>query len=180
MRRTLVGVLAAVMLLGARPAWANHTDQTDPDDVAGRLDLEAVLLRHDAQPFVWTFRTFREWRPREIWDRGYLLVELETRGDQDVDYVALVRSTGRRLEGVLLRTRLDGKQVKVRGLDAWKAGPDGAAIAVPLDALRFGASRTSFRWSATSLFTGNVCRATCIDRIPDDGLVAQELPPPEA
>lgn len=178
MRRAVVALAVALVVLGAAPAWASHTDLTDPDDVDGRLDLEWVLLEHDADPFLWTLRTFREWKPRELWDRGYLLVELDTRRDEQTDYVAMIRSTGRALEGLLLRTRRDGSQARIAVLDAWKAGPDGAGIALPLDAVRFGDGRTSFRWSASSLFTGSACPRTCIDRAPDEGLVEQELPPP--
>jgi len=176
-RRSVAALAVGLVLLGAAPAWASHTDLTDPNDVDGRLDLDQVWLRHDTDPFVWIFETFREWKPREMWDRGYLLVELDTRGSEGVDYVALIRSNGRRLEGVLLRTRRDGRQVKVLDLDAWKAGPDGAGIAVPLDALRFRVGRTSFLWSASTLFTGRTCTTTCIDRAPDEGMVEQQLPP---
>lgn len=179
MRRASVTFVVAFMVLGAAPAWASHTDLTDPNDVDGRLDLMQVLLDHDTDPFVWTFRTFRGWKPREMWDRGYLLVELDTRRDERSDYVALIRSTGRALEGVLLHTRRDGRQVRIGDLDAWKAGPDRAGIALPLDAVRFGEGRTSFQWSASSLFTGSACPRTCIDRVPDEGLVEQELPLPE-
>jgi hypothetical protein len=112
-------------------------------------------------------------------DRGYLLVELDTRRDQEIDYVALIRSTGRALEGLLLRARRDGREVRMGPLDAWKAGRDGAGIALPLGSVRFGEGRTSFRWSAGSLFTGSACPRTCIDRAPDEGTVDQELPPPE-
>jgi hypothetical protein len=168
----------AFVVLGAAPAWASHTDLTDPNDVDGRLDLKQVLLRHDADPYVWTLKTFRGWKPREMWDRGFLLIELDTRRDEEVDYIALVRSTGRRLEGVLLGTRRNGRQVRIRDLDAWKAGPDGAGLALPFDAVRFGEGRTSFLWSGTSLFTGSACPRTCIDRAPDEGMVEQEIPPP--
>lgn len=178
MRRGVVALAVALVVLGAVPALASHTDLTDPDDVEGRLDLEQVLLEHDADPFLWTFRTFREWKPRELWDRGYLLVELDTRGDERTDYVAMIRSTGRALEGLLLRPRRNGTLARIAALDVWKAGPDGAGIALPLDAVRFGEGRTSFRWSASSLFTGSACPRTCIDRAPDEGLVEQELPPP--
>lgn len=180
MRRAVVALTVALVVLGAAPAWASHADLTDPNDVAGRLDIEQVLLEHDADPFLWTFRTFREWKPRELWDRGYLLVELDTRGDERTDYVAMIRSTGRALEGLLLRTRRDGTLARIAVLDTWKAGPDGAGIALPLDAVRFGEARTSFWWSASSLFTGGVCPRTCIDRAPDEGTVEQELPPPPA
>ncbi|HEU4529475.1 MAG TPA: hypothetical protein VFT80_16295 [Actinomycetota bacterium] len=178
MRRAVAPLVAALLVLGAAPAWASHTDLSDPNDVDGRLDLEQVQLRHEADPFVWTFRTFRGWKPREMWDRGYLLVELDTRRDDLIDYVALIRSTGRKLEGVLLRTRRDGRQVGIGDLDAWKTGPDAAAIGLPLGAVRFGQGRTSFLWSGTSLFTGRVCPGTCIDRAPDEGMVEQEIPPP--
>jgi hypothetical protein len=47
-----LGVLAAlaVAIAFALPASANHTRQTDPNDVAGRLDLERVRFDHDSLP----------------------------------------------------------------------------------------------------------------------------------
>jgi hypothetical protein len=68
--KTVAVVVVALVVLGAAPAWASHTDLTDPNDVDGRLDLKQVLLDHDADPFVWTFRTFRGWKPREMWTAG--------------------------------------------------------------------------------------------------------------
>jgi hypothetical protein len=46
--KTVAVVVVALVVLGAAPAWASHTDVTDPNDVDGRLDLKQVLLDHDA------------------------------------------------------------------------------------------------------------------------------------
>jgi hypothetical protein len=116
-RRLLwLGVLALVAVLAyGVPAGAHRTDQPDPNDTAGRLDLEAVGFDHVGAP-RWRFATFATWSVRSMWERGYLLVQLDTRGDAGVDFVAVVRSDGRRLVAHLFRVRRGGGQAGKRSL----------------------------------------------------------------
>jgi hypothetical protein len=173
-----LGVLVAfvVAIAFALPASANHTRQTDPNDVDGRFDLETVRFDHDSPPPRWTFVTFASWTLAQVWDRGYLLVELDTLGDEEPDYVAVIRSDGRDLDARLFRLRADGRQVEVDTLATGKDGGRSAWVAVALRKLTIGGSRTSYFWAALSSFTAADCPLTCLDRVPDEGMVEQPLP----
>jgi hypothetical protein len=112
----------------------------------------------------------------EVWDRGYLLIELDTLGDEEPDYVAVIRSDGRDLDARLFRLRADGRQVEVDTLATGKDGGRSVWVAVALRKLTFGRSRTSYFWAALSSYTGSACPHTCLDRVPDEGMVEQILP----
>jgi hypothetical protein len=53
---------------------------------------------------------------------------------------------------------------------------NGASVSVPIKSLEFGGFRTSYFWWATTTFTSDRCRRTCVDRAPDDGSVEQWRP----
>lgn len=181
MRRWVAGTLpalalvAAAVAVGGVPASANHTSLSDPADTPGRFDLREVRFDHNPSP-RWTFVTFADWRIDQVWDAGYLIVRFDTRGDEAVDQVAVVRSDGRRLIGTLYRIRADGSQAELVSLDAGKAGRRGASVRVPFHKLDIGRSRTAYFWSAFSSYTGSACPHTCFDAIPDQGMIEQLLP----
>jgi hypothetical protein len=170
-----LAVVVAAITLGGPNAAANHTSQTDPDDSPGRFDLREVRLDHNPVP-RWTFVTFAGWRIDDVWDAGYLVVRLDTKGDEGVDHVVIVRSDGRRLLATLYRIRADGSQVALEALDAGKAGPRGATVRVALHKLDIGRSRIAYHWSAVSSYTGTSCPHTCFDAVPDEGMIEQLLP----
>jgi hypothetical protein len=176
-RLVVAGVAGLVGLVLALPAMANHTSQHDPNDTDGRLDLRTVRFDHE-RPLVWTFITIAEWRPRQIFDRGYFVVELDTRDDEAIDYFIVLRSTGREMAATLHRIQGDGTQAEIATLDSGKDGGRSAWVALALRRIVIGARRTSYFWAATSLYTGEPCRRTCFDRAPDDGMVDQPLEEP--
>lgn len=179
MRRALVGlgVAAVAMLLAlALPALATHTSPTDPNDTRGRLDVRAVRFEHESGPPSWRFVMFSGWTVREVWDVGYLVVQLDTRGDPEVDYFMLVRSDGAKLVGTLYRVRENGTQATMGTVAAGKSGPRRATVSVALHKLTVGSFRTSYFWSAITSLSASSCPRTCIDRIPDEGMVEQPLP----
>jgi hypothetical protein len=172
----VLGVIAlAATLALALPASATHTNQTDPNDTAGRLDVRTVLLAHDETP-RWRIDTFAAWTIRRLWDRGFLTVELDTLGDAGVDHLVVIRSDGRELTATLVRVRADGSHRVIAILDADKDGPGGAAVSVALRRLAFGSDRTSYRWSVTTSFVGGACPQTCLDHVPDEDMIEQPLP----
>ncbi len=114
-----VTVVAVVAL--AVPAGADHTDQVDPNDTEGRLDLRGCAVRPRGRAEL-AIVTFPAWTVRAIWDRGYLMVQLDTRGDAAVDFVAVVRSDGRRLVAALFRRSRSGGQAEVASLRTDKSG----------------------------------------------------------
>ena len=173
-----IGVLIALVaaIAFALPASATHTRQTDPNDVDGRFDLETVRFDHDSRPPRWTFVTFARWTVAQAWDHGYLVVALDTLGDEDADFLAVVRSDGRGLDARLFRIHADGQQVELDTLASGKDGGRSAWVEIALRKLTFGRSRTSYFWAALSSFTAAECPHTCLDRVPDQGMVEQPLP----
>ncbi len=177
MRRAIgIAALVGLLVVPARVARADHTDQTDANDVDGVLDVEEVRFRHETGPYVWVFRTYAEWTAKRIWDKGFFVVQLDTIGTSDADHLVLLRSSGREMTGELFRIRKNGSLKLMRKLDGYRAGPQGAGVAVRRRHLTIGVYRTSFFWWTASLFTSDVCRTTCIDAVPDEGTVEQELP----
>jgi len=162
----LVAITVVVVVALALPAGADHTDQVDPNDTEGRLDLEAAQFDHLGAP-TWRLVTFSAWTFRAIWDRGYLMVQLDTKGDAAVDFVAVVRSDGRRLVATLFRLRRSGGQAEVVSLRTDKSGSNAAWVTVPLRKVSIGPNRTSYFWSALSSFAGGGCSRTCLDAVPD-------------
>ena len=178
MRRSGLGLsaLVAITLIAfALPARAHHTDQADPNDTDGRLDLQGVRFDHERAP-DWRLATFARWSVRSIWDRGAFVVQLDTKGDPEPDFVAVVRSDGRRLVASLFRLRRDGHEVEIASLKAEKDGSKAATLRVPLREVSVGPQRTSYFWSTLSSFTGSSCTRTCHDPVPDAGMIEQPLP----
>src|SRR4029453_13694025 len=116
------------------------------------------------------------WTVRSIWDLGNFIVQLDTRGDAAADYVAVVRSDGRRLVAALFRLRRDGREIGVTPLRATKGGSRAVTVTIPLREVSIGPNRSSYFWSVLSSFTGGYCTRTCLDAVPDEGMIEQPLP----
>ena len=167
-------LLACLLALPALAATLVAVD--DPDDTRGLLDVHEVRFRDGAGPPAWTVITFHDWTPRQIWDRGYVLLYLDTLGSPTPDYYALVRAERDSLIGSVWRDRATGHDVRLFGVAVRARGGDGVEVDVPLRRLSIGAHRTLYRWSVLTLFTGNQCRRTCLDPAPDATMVEQPLP----
>jgi hypothetical protein len=172
----LGGVAIAVTVALTLPVAAGPVDHADPNDTTGRLDVRVVTFATEPGPLTWRFATFGRWTARQIWDRGYLLVQLDTAGDERIDHIIIVGSDGRELAATLLRVRRDGRQVEVGSIGADKDGPRAAFVSMVFHKLSIGSNRTSFSWSVLTSFTGKVCPRTCFDLVPDIGMVEQPLP----
>jgi hypothetical protein len=178
MRRVVAAIVAAAAVGGlalTMPAAATHTNQTDPNDTRGPLDARAVRFTHGGAP-RWQVQTFARWTVSEMWDHGYFVVQLDTRADEAIDHLLVVRSDGRDLVATLYRVRNDGRQIALGPVDSDKAGGRGAWVQVALHKLTIGSERTSYSWSVLTSFTGGSCPRTCLDRVPDSGMVEQLLP----
>ncbi len=171
----VAGMAAVAVAALALPAGATHTNQTDPNDTPGRLDVRGVVLAHDETP-RWRISTFASWTTRQLWDAGGLVVELDTTGEAGIDHLIVVRSDGRKLVATLFRVRADGSERRVANLHAAKDGRAGVAVSVALHRLTIGSERTSYFWSVLSMFTGAACPQTCLDHVPDEGMIEQPLP----
>jgi hypothetical protein len=173
--RTLAPFAAALVTVAvvAVIAGAHDTDFTDPDDSRGRLDLERVRLAHQPGPPRWTLATYGEWRTAEMWDRGYLMVLLDTQGGAGAEYYLLVRSAGTALQGSLWRIRNVGPDSYLGSVPVDRWSRRSATVQVGLSRLTFGASRAFYRWWTETLFTGELCRRTCHDQAPNGDPVLQ-------
>jgi hypothetical protein len=148
----------------------------DPNDTRGLLDVRLVSIDPDADPPQWTVVTFGRWIPAHTEDRAFTFVYLDTKEGAGPDYYVMIRSTGHTLDGSLWRDVEQAGGIRLGPVSVSKGSDDqGVTIEVPLRRLRFGAARTFYRWWVVTTFTGRVCRLTCIDRVPDQGVVEQPL-----
>ena len=159
-RAAALTVLAVVAGLALPVLAAFVVAVDDPADTRGLLDVHQVRFddASDGLP-AWTVITFDEWTVRQIWDRGNVLLHLDTFGRADPDYYVLVRSDRNTLVATLWRDReTDRKLFKV---PVSKRGSRGVEVEVPLRKLTIGTGRTFYRWYVTTLFTSNHCRQPC-------------------
>jgi RTX calcium-binding nonapeptide repeat (4 copies) len=145
----------------------------DPDDTQGPLDIGRVRMGLKSRPPTWTILTRRTWSLKELWDDGYFLVHLDTKGGPSSDFYALVRSTGRKIAGTLHRAHDDHR---LRNVPTGRAGPRGVRVRVPIGDVPSGNSRDFFRWSVTTLYTGESCARVCFDSAPRGGSLPHPLP----
>jgi hypothetical protein len=147
----------------------------DPNDTRGPMDVLTVTFDGAADP-GWAVELEKPWRTRATWDRAFVFVYLDLLGDPRADYYAIVRSTGQDVVASLWRDPKRGNDVRVRPLEVLWRSPRELAVTVPLAAMDVGPFRSVYRWWVVTTFSGEVCRATCVDRAPDEGTVEQLLP----
>ncbi len=167
-------LLMATLAIASAPA----VQVNDGRDVRGRLDVERVSLDPGTDTPEWTIHTFASLRPSQLWDRGFVVVFLDTMGTPRSDYYALIRSSGSSLDGSLWRDRRTGRDWKLGSLAVTRGSGDQVAVRIPLGRIQVGASRPSFGWWVVTMYTGDTCRRTCIDHVPDQGAISQDLATP--
>jgi hypothetical protein len=168
---TVAGVTAAA-LAGGSPSRAQVQD---PNDTRGLLDVRRVWFEPEGRPPRWTIVTYSPWTVGATRDRVSVFVFLDTIGDTRFDYYAVILSNGRHLSGSLWRYPKGGPDVRLLGLDVRRDTDLNVAVRIPLGRLDIGRFRTVYRWSVVTTFTGRVCRATCVDRVPDEGTFEQPI-----
>ena len=162
--------------LMAAVAGAHDTDFRDPDDARGRLDVKEVRLAHTAVPPTWTIITFGEWSIAGMWDRGYMMILLDTQAGVGAEYYLLVRSVGTALQGSLWRAHAYGPDSYLGTVPTRRPSRRSASVQVSLKRLTFGASRSFYRWWVQTVYTSDLCRRTCHDRAPNREPVRQWRP----
>jgi hypothetical protein len=178
-RRWWITVAVATSIAtAAAVAIANHAPVADPNDTRGPLDVRRVELEHDDGPPEWTVLTFQSWTTHSMWDRGHAFVFVDTLGTSEADYFVHVGSAGRRMKGSLWRIPpvASRRDRRIHTITVWRDSNAGVSARLPLGMMNIGEHRTSFRWWVVTSYLGNRCRVTCIDRVPNSGLVAQWLP----
>jgi hypothetical protein len=182
MRRRLLRVAAPAVaalltvVLMALMAGAHHTDFADPNDTRGKLDVRSVRFAHRSGPPSWTIVTFAEWKIAEMWDRGFLMVLLDTKEGPAADHYLLVRSDRVDLKGSLWRVRSVGPDSLLGSVPVKRLSRQSATVQVGLFRLTFGEKRSFYRWWVQTLFTNDVCRRTCQDRAPNEEPALQWRP----
>jgi hypothetical protein len=172
-------IILATVVLGALAlpllALASHIVVHDPNDTRGRLDVRRVEVHRKWRP-RWTVVTWSGWRVRAIFDRGYVLVRLDTFHTERFDYYALVRSIGSRMKATLFRDRRWRSDIPLGPLPVSR--PDRSSVKVPirLSKLRFGRSRRYYRWTVETIFTNRSCPNTCFDHAPNRGAIKEPRP----
>jgi hypothetical protein len=157
-------------------AGAHDTDFPDPNDARGKLDVKQVRLAHAPGPPSWTIVTFSDWSTAEMWDRGYIMVLLDTQGGGGAEYYLLVRSAGVSLQGSLWRAHAYGPDSFLGSAPVRRPSRHAASVQVGLSRLTFGASRSFYRWWVETVYTSDLCRRTCHDRAPNREPVKQWRP----
>lgn len=84
-------------------ASCRSTFPRDGADTRGRLDVRRARAA-PTRP-VWRIVTHRRWSTRHVWDRGFFLVLLDTRGSPEPDQYAMVRAERRGVKAELYRDR---------------------------------------------------------------------------
>jgi hypothetical protein len=178
-RRRIAAAMAiavAVTVLTAPGAGAGHVDPRDPNDTRGLLDVRRVHSGTGWRPY-WKINTFGAWKVKEIRDKGFLLVYLDTFGDADFDYYALIRSAGTQLKASLWRDRARKPDRFLRGLTTWRKNRRSVSVRIPLRSVRFPESQPFYFWYVQTLFQNKRnCRNYCFDLVRSDNPVMEPRP----
>ena len=177
-RRLARRVMWVVLILALAPSMlvrASHIDLADADDTAGSMDVRTVQTLGSARRPAWRVVTFSKWKIRDIWDRGQILVFLDTFGDGGADYYALVYSAGAQMNASLWRTRDGRRDRRLKELTVWRKDDRSVSVIVSLKELRFEDARPYYRWRVETLWRSNACPRVCFDFIPDDGFMREVL-----
>lgn len=136
---------------------------TDPNDTPGMMDVR--LVDTGGGIGTWRVATSSGATKKQLWDTGYVLIDLDTKDGPAFDLELVGRSTGRRMLGLLLRV---GQRRPAGRVEARRPGGRSVRLSVSLDRLELPPERAYFRWSARTLLTLERCRP-CIDVVPAEG-----------
>lgn len=176
--RIMAPFAAALVVVGGLTlvVRAHHNDVTDPNDTRGLLDVRTVALAHEGRAPTWTVTTFRRWTAREVWDKAYVEVLIDTIRRSDPDYYVLVRSIRTQLQGSLWRNRAGGPDSYLGPVEVRRPSRRSVRFTLKLWRLDFGRNRDFYRWSVHTAFTSTRCRRSCHDTAPNGQPPRQWLP----
>jgi hypothetical protein len=167
-------VLVAVASLSTIFAQATHQDTKDGNDVRGNLDIREVKRLGQTPTPGWKINVSSANSERVLRDRGFFLVYLDTFGDSQFDYYALVSSDGSKMLAKLWRDRLNRPDINLGKLSVWRADKLSVSVQVPLSKVNTGGKeRLTYRWFVKTLFTGEQCHRVCIDRAPNKNALTE-------
>ncbi len=168
---TLDGGIGSNVCADGPGTFCEPPDPGDPSDTRGPLDVALVDSGGSQNPATWRIAVRGRMRAMRLWDEGYLVVSLDTRGGEEFDLHAVVRWERRRPIGLLIAegARSSSGKVRVR-----RAGRRGVTVRVPLGPAGLDPLRLHYRWAAGSIFTGPGCRP-CFDAVPQSRAYPQPL-----
>src|SRR5687767_1792745 len=146
-----VATLAMVVSFGAS---AGHSDIVDPDDTRGWLDVRRVTTDGGARA-RWKVVTWGSWQASQIWDAGYVTINLDTFGTPTPDYYILVGSVGTHLFGELWRDRDQRRDYRVSGVHVWRPSKTSVSARLPLKKMQIGNRRLAYTWYVETIYTSD-------------------------
>jgi hypothetical protein len=173
MRKRLVSVLAclAMLLLGALPARA--TEASDPDDVAGKLDVQTLAGTKSAasDPLHITVATYENWAKGALRVSGSnrVIVLFNVDSDHNREYKGVITSSGGHLSMTMTGEGSTFEPLKVRH-------PNGHTLktTIPGGAPMNPDGTVSIAVKTRFTDQGD-CSDTCSDRAPNGGWLAIAL-----
>jgi hypothetical protein len=160
-------------------AYGSHQRVTDANDSPGILDIKRVdsfgLVR-PARRII----TYKPWTANAIYDEGNFLIFYDTALDERFDYYVMVRSNGRKMEGILWRDYKKAPDEIVGDAQVWRPNLRAVVARISLNQLWISKGRENYRWMVQSLkWDGPSCINVCFDRAPENNVVVEPLPPDE-
>jgi hypothetical protein len=169
--------ISATPVLLPMLARATHQDPTDGRDTKGRLDIRHVKTWGPHANTGFRIDTYRGWSSRFVWDSGFFVVNVDSFGTPGFDYYVLVRSTGKKMEGLLFRDRTTKRDYRIGKVRVWRPDAKSIKFRFPWGSVRFPERRRFFRWSAQSIFTNDYCPNVCFDDVPNSGVIVTTVRP---
>ncbi|MDQ3955183.1 MAG: hypothetical protein M3285_06515 [Actinomycetota bacterium] len=178
MRRAIAASLTAATLFSFAPqAAAHHMIVRDQEDTPGRLDVRRVEVV-GSSPRSWIIKTYRTWGARGIYDKGYLLIYLDTFGGNRFDYYVLIQSLKRKLKGSVWRDLKNANDFVVGPTKINRSNRRTVRTTVPFRKLRVPDTQADYRWHVRTIYLKRSCwKAVCMDRAPQGGSVVEPLIP---
>ena len=166
----VVALLAFGAVLFPLLAVAERRELPDPNDQKGILDIKMVTRWGGDKP-GWKVATFKDWKTRRIYDRGDVIVWLDTRGGERADYFAVVHSDSSGHIRARLYRDFKKKDDKRKGsLNTWRKNRHSVSVKVPLSKLNFDDERIYYAWYVQTMWTSDNCKRVCFDLAPDKGV----------
>jgi hypothetical protein len=165
-RRSIVSLTAACLVLALSAGRAAAATAADPDDTSGKLDLSRITaIRRTNGDAKITIKTYETWHKNTVAQNtgNNFRILIDTNGDGVADVVGTISTNG--TNGLHIEYTGDaGGPYPVKH-------PDGFTAVVILEHGTPAAIRREFQTAATSRFVtdAGACSSACVDRAPDSG-----------
>ena len=164
-RILFVASVALTLVLASLPARAAQV--TDPNDVAGKLDIKVLIGTKASSnaPLVIKVRTYGSWAKSVLADSGDNRIQIlfDVDGDGTVDYTGEISESGGKLHMDISGSGSSFEPLQVRH-------PNGYTIRTTVPGGSPPNPNGTVHIAAQSEFTNSgSCSTTCEDRAPDSG-----------